>query len=205
MKSKTYFYLAALCIVPFCLAFLMLSQTHAAGLGVAPTDTTQPVATYTPAKVSSGATSTGTDISAAVDSTKSGPVGGIAAINVGGKKAALTTNSNGAKFTEADVRQFFTTHPEWGLIKSSIPFTIEKVEFLTSREVSAKLGRNVTAIVGVTDTTLFCLVTGHGSFSMAGGPPTNAQSSQKGVTFQRAFQLFDAQTGNLVLMGGLDK
>jgi len=80
---------------------------------------------------------------------------------------------------------------------------IEKVEFLSSREATIKIATSLSSVVGSTDDKLLCLVTIRGSFAMAGSPPVPGQTVGTAKTFSHAFQLFDAQTGNLILMGGL--
>jgi hypothetical protein len=122
-----------------------------------------------------------------------------------GAATSKAANANGAKFSEADVRQFLKDYPSWGQVRSLTPFTVEKVEFLKASEVTTRIKQDVAKIVGVPDTTLFCLVTAQGNFSVASGPPVPGQdpNAHQGVTFTHAYQLFDAQTGNLIMMGGL--
>jgi len=105
------------------------------------------------------------------------------------------------------VRQFLKDNKDWGLIKSSGTATISKVEFLTALEVKARIGQEVAKNFEVTNDTMFCLVSFSGNFSYGAGPPLPGQSSSdsKGATFTKAYQLFDAQTGNILMLGGLGK
>ena len=172
---------------------------HATGLdnlgGPAPT---LPVGTVVASPVAT------TVAAAGPNSASSGTgTGGIAAIKPHLNTANTNTATNVATFTEEDVKQFLNAHPSWGLIKSSIPFTIEKIEFLSSREASTKVATSLSSVVGSTDDKLLCLVTIRGNFAMAGSPPVPGQTVGVAKTFTHAFQLFDAQTGNLILMGGL--
>ena len=105
------------------------------------------------------------------------------------------------------MRQFLKDNKDWGLIKSSGTATISKVEFLTALEVKARIGQEVAKNFEVTNDTMFCLVSFSGNFSYGAGPPLPGQSSSdsKGFTFTQAYQLFDAQTGNVLMLGGLGK
>lgn len=129
---------------------------------------------------------------------------GVKAIAAQSGSVSTNATTNGAKFTEADVRKFLHDHPEWGQFKSMKAFNIDKVEFITADQVKAETGRDVANLIGVPGSSLFCLVVVDGSFSMDGGPQVPGQALGNAKIFQHAFQLFDAQTGNLVLMGGLD-
>ncbi len=150
-----------------------------------------------------GALPVASTVAAAGPNSASSGTGGIAAIKPHLNMANANTATNVATFTEDDVRQFVNAHPSWGLIKSNTPFTIEKIEFLSSHEATIKIATSLANVVGATPDKLLCLVTVRGSFAMAGSPPVPGQTVGPAKTFTHAFQLFDAQTGNLILMGGL--
>ena len=132
---------------------------------------------------------------------------GLSAIKVVTSNVATNSSTKGANFSEAEVRQFLKDNKDWGLIKSSGTATISKVEFLTALEVKARIGQDVAKTYGDTDDTMFCLVSFSGNFAYGAGPPLPGQSpsDSKGFTFTQAYQLFDAQTGNVLMLGGLGK
>ncbi len=202
---KNLLYVGGILVLPFALVVLLLLQADTTTSAVAAANkgsaNVPPVAAQVGSSLTPLAPTAPPPIVPA-NAAKLSPVKGIAAIKVTNANALI--NGNGAKFSEADVRQFLHDHPEWGQFKSTAPFAIEKVEFLTAREVKVRINQDVATIMGVPDTTSFCLMTGRGSFVMAAGPPLPGQpTSNTGATFQRAYQLYDAQTGNLILMGGL--
>jgi len=96
-------------------------------------------------------------------------------------------------FTLDDARQYVTTH--------RLPFRgppdykpqITTVEFLTSQQVSERIHR---AKTGFGADHLFCYVELQGPFSFGG--PQGAVA-----TYSRGVLIFDAQTGNLVISGGM--
>jgi hypothetical protein len=71
--------------------------------------------------------------------------------------------------------------------------SVVRVAFLTSAQVSALLGGEST---GVPDDTLLCYVELQGNFTFP-SPQGTTQTFTKGV------EVFDAQTGNLLMDGGL--
>lgn len=203
---KTLLYVGSIFVLPFVLTVFLLLQADSATSAIAAANKGSSVARPVAPQVNSSLTPVAPTAPPPVvpaNAAKLSSVKGVAAIKV--TNANALTNGNGAKFSEADVRQFLSSQPQWGMIKSVAPFTIEKVEFLTAREVKARINQDVATMMGVADTTSFCLMTGRGSFVMAAGPPLpgQPQTSNTGATFQRAYQLYDAQTGNLIMMGGL--
>jgi hypothetical protein len=129
--------------------------------------------------------------------------GGISAIKPHLNMANASTVTNIATFTEDDVRQFLTAYPSLGLIKSTVPFTIEKIQFSSAGEATTKIGTSVSNAVGTTNDKLVCLVTLRGKFEIMGSPPVSGQTVGATITFTHAYMLFDAQTGNLILLGRL--
>ena len=93
-------------------------------------------------------------------------------------------------FTTQDMTRYVTSHPLPG--NSGTP-TITRNVFLPSQDVAARIGvpigRAAAALVGYVEL--------QGSFAfpnLLGGAP---------VTYSAAFEVFDAQTGNLLVYGGL--
>jgi hypothetical protein len=109
---------------------------------------------------------------------------------------ADATASNGADtisptFAEADIKQYVATHPVARRIKATSPITVEKIQYLTRKEVRSILGGDGTTF---SDNDPMCLVTLNGTFILEG--PNGVA-----VTYQKAIELFDAHTGNLVMSG----
>jgi hypothetical protein len=208
---KSILYSGGLLVLPLILVVFMLASADSTPSTLAATNKASVNAQSVAPRVGSSKVPAFTIVPPTIpaNAAKSSQVKGVSAIKIMNTTGTINNNnasSNGAKFTEADVRQFLNNQPQWGLIKSITPFTVEKVEFLTAREVKAHLNQDIAATLGVSDTTILCLVTAHGSFVVAGGPPISGQSSNAsntGATFKRAYQLYDAQTGNLLMMGGL--
>jgi hypothetical protein len=114
----------------------------------------------------------------------------------------VATAKNVVTFTEGDVRQYFKTAVGWGLIKSNSAYSVDKVEFLAYSDIKLRLGSSMPALDNIDNGKIFCLVTVRGNFSTSHGPPSATSSStDQNITFPSAFQLFDGQTGNLLLMG----
>jgi hypothetical protein len=103
-------------------------------------------------------------------------------------------SSSGARFTEADVRQYFASHRPPGAVAGSPAPTIVSIQFLTAQDVSQQLqGESM----GVPDDTLLCLVRLSGTFLSAQyGPPNVAPST---TTRSQAEVVFDAHTGNEIV------
>jgi len=98
----------------------------------------------------------------------------------------------GPAFTREDAVQYVTSHPMWRNLAPWTPPTIEKVEFLTSRQVSSLLSGEST---GLPDNALLCYVQLRGTFTFSG--------STTMVTYHTGFEVFDAHTGNFLMAGGL--
>jgi hypothetical protein len=109
---------------------------------------------------------------------------GMPAITSGSK------NSTGATYTSADAARFVSTHRVFRTFGSSTKPIVDTARFLRSQEVSQLFNGES---LGVPDGTLVCEVVFHGTFLVPG--PTG-----KTGTFQNGAEVFDAQTGNLLLV-----
>lgn len=115
-----------------------------------------------------------------------------------GAPAITPTISGVPAFSKEDVIKYVNTH--------NIPFnaallsshSVEQIAFITSRQVNDLLHRQNTHIP---DNYLLCFVTFDGTFIFSGPPGANGKTST--ITYQRAFEVFDATTGNLLMGGGL--
>ena len=107
---------------------------------------------------------------------------------------ALTVNPGAPEpFTLSDVVNYFKTHnlPKNGTDLTQ--FQASSLEFLTSEEVSQRLGGEPT---GLADNDKIGFVTLTGQFTFTG--PSGASGR-----FTRAYAAFDAATGNLLMIGTL--
>ena len=98
-------------------------------------------------------------------------------------------------FSKEDIIDYFKTH---NLPTNRTPmsnFTVEKLEFLTNKEVTDRLNGASTGL-GENDRIGFATLKGRFVFS---GPP-----GSKPAQFQRTYAAFDARTGNLLMVGTLD-
>jgi hypothetical protein len=109
--------------------------------------------------------------------------------------AALTVTPGATPFSEADVVAYFKTHNLPKNMGSVDQIKVDKVEFLTSGEVTKRLQG---ASPGIGDDERVAFVTLVGDFIFT-GPQT------KGVTFHRAYAVFDAVSGSLLMIGTLDR
>jgi hypothetical protein len=102
---------------------------------------------------------------------------------------------SGPSFTAKDVAQYVQGHRVPHDVYSAGPQrqTIAAVKFIASRDVSVLLHGEAT---GFPDGTLLCYVELHGNFSFLG--PQNVV-----LSYNRGYEVFDGQTGNLVMAGGL--
>lgn len=108
----------------------------------------------------------------------------------------VTTNVAGTApqptFTTADVVQYVTQHPLQD-IRASVTGSVKvvQVSFMTSDALSAKLNGES---IGRPAMALVCYVELQGTFSFASFGNSSAVHT--------AYEVFDAQTGNLILAGG---
>jgi len=107
---------------------------------------------------------------------------------------ALTVNPSAPQpFTLNDVVNYFKTHnlPKNGTDLTQ--FKVSSLEFLTSKEVSQRLGGEPT---GLEDNDKIGFVTLTGQFTFTGPSGTSAR-------FAQSYAAFDAVTGNLLMIGTL--
>jgi len=104
------------------------------------------------------------------------------------------TSAVTSTFTQSDVEQYIHSHQMFRAVSSPAAQNqiIAQVKAMTSHDVSALLNGETT---GLPDTTLVWYVKLQGPFSFAGPAGTSA-------TYPNAVEVFDALTGNLVLVGG---
>lgn len=107
----------------------------------------------------------------------------------------LSTAHGGAAFTEQDVRQYISSHPlPPGLsLPAGTKLVIVKIAFLQSQQVS---GLTEGESTGMPATHLLCYVELHGVANFSGPGGTTG-------TLQKIEMVFDAQTGNLLMDGGI--
>lgn len=91
-------------------------------------------------------------------------------------------------FSQADALQYVAAHGAGAKVGSSAPLVIEKVDFLTGREIEAKLNHGI----GEPLDTLYCFVTVHGTFTVSGPGGAFVRTSHT------AYNLFDAHSGNRI-------
>jgi len=126
-----------------------------------------------------------------------GPVRSVEGISALTPSSAMppAAGPSTAAFTGSAVRQYVTTH-QFETTDGTTP-TIAKVLFIPASEASSLMGGES---IGRPDTTLVCYVEVHGNLSKAGivhelGPAsTNTQPAHVGRL------VFDAQTGNLLIL-----
>jgi hypothetical protein len=110
--------------------------------------------------------------------------------------AALKANSTAPEpFTKTDVVAYFSAHNLPMNAGAKNDFQVDSLEFLTSKQASDRLAGEPTGL-NDNDRVGFATLTGKFIFS---GPPNT-----KPATFARAYALFDATTGNLLMDGTLE-
>lgn len=111
--------------------------------------------------------------------------------------AALVVNTGAAEpFTRQDVITYFQTHNLPRNSGSLSQFQVDTLEFLTSKEATDRLQGVST---GLSDGDRVGFVTLTGTFVFTGPPKA------KPATVNRAYAVFDATTGNLLMVGSLDQ
>jgi hypothetical protein len=96
-------------------------------------------------------------------------------------------------FSVDDVKKFVTTHRFPFSISRDRKYSISRIEFLSSRQVSDLLNG---AYTGFPDDYMLCYVELQGTFTFPG--PMGST-----VTYHRGIEIFDAGTGNFLISGGL--
>lgn len=100
------------------------------------------------------------------------------------------TQAGKAAFSEQDAAQYASGHRMWHNMDGSRP-TVVAVRFATSQEISAL----VHTTTGRPADALLCYVELKGTFTFPG--------PNQDVTYHTGFEVFDAQTGNMLVAGGM--
>jgi hypothetical protein len=109
---------------------------------------------------------------------------------------ALTVKPGPEPFSKQDVANYFKTHNLPMNFTSPRDFVVENLEFLTNKEVATRLNG---ASPGLADNDRLGFVTLRGLFIFTGPPPG------KPARFIRAYAIFDATNGNLLMIGTLEQ
>jgi hypothetical protein len=112
---------------------------------------------------------------------------------------ALTVKSGGEPFAKEDVVAYFKTHNFPKNFGATTEFQVDTFEFLTSKAVSERLQGVQT---GLDDNARVAFVTLTGRFVFTGPPRTQRKEP---TIFNRAYAVFDATNGNLMMVGTLDE
>lgn len=108
---------------------------------------------------------------------------------------ALEVKPGPTPFTPDDVTQYVRTHRLGRMVGDLSQLQVESVDFITAREVTSRLRG---ASTGLPDSQRLGFATIRGPLYFTGPPPG------KPVGVERAYALFDAATGNLLMSGTLD-
>jgi hypothetical protein len=109
--------------------------------------------------------------------------------------AALSVTPGPTPFTTNEVTQYIQSHRLGKSIGDPSQLQVESLEFITASEVTVRLQGASTGLPA-THRVAFAVIRGPLYFT---GPP-----SSKPVQFERAYTLFDAGTGNLLMSGTLN-
>ncbi len=111
---------------------------------------------------------------------------------------AITPTRHGTPaFTAADVRRYYLIHSfSAGPTVSGAPPTIVSIRFITTKDAQALMGGEP---IGLPDNAMVCYVELRGPFypKYVSVPPGQTLPA----TFDAGVEVFDAQTGNLLLWG----
>jgi hypothetical protein len=110
---------------------------------------------------------------------------------------ALDVRPGSEPFTREDVSQYFQTHNLPRNRGSNADFQVVQLEFMTSGELRTRLQG---VLSGLPDDSRVGFVTLRGMIVFT-GPPS---ADRKPATFERAYAVFSAATGNLLMVGTLD-
>jgi hypothetical protein len=102
-----------------------------------------------------------------------------------------TTDPSVPTFTLADATDYVTHHPK--VATDGTPITVGTGEFLTARQLAVKY--KIDETLNVPANRLLCVVPMDGNFRGGGAPGSPV------VTLHHAYAVFDAHTGNLVVVG----
>lgn len=108
---------------------------------------------------------------------------------------AITPRTNDIPaYSTADAEQYMVLQSPYGASLTAHKATIVKIAFMTAHQVSVLLhGESI----GRPDTALVCYVELRGSF----GPPGPVPYGSKYALSPKAVEVFDAHTGNLLIIG----
>jgi len=110
---------------------------------------------------------------------------------------ALTVKAGaGQPFSKQDVADYFKTHNLPKNATSPSDFAVDTLEFLTNKDVTARLNG---ASPGLADKDIIGFATLKGTFIFTG--PQKASPAR----FTRAYAAFDGTTGNLLMIGTLER
>jgi hypothetical protein len=109
---------------------------------------------------------------------------------------ALTVKPGAEPFSKQDGADYFKTHNLPRNATSTSDFTVDTLEFLTNKEVTTRLNG---ASPGLAENDKIGFATLKGLFIFTG--PRQASP----VRFTRAYAAFDATTGNLLMVGTLER
>lgn len=111
--------------------------------------------------------------------------------------AALSVRPGAAEpFGVEDVSAYVHSHRLFKNTGPTADIAVERLEFITAGAVRDRLSG---ATTGLPDNTRLAFATLRGTFVFAGPPP-----KAKIATFDRAYALFSASSGNLLMFGTLD-
>jgi hypothetical protein len=110
---------------------------------------------------------------------------------------ALTVRAGAEPFTKADVVTYFKSHNLPKNAGALAQVQVDTVEFVTSKDVTQRLQGVST---GLADNDRVAFVTLSGTFIFTG-----PGADRKAATFNRAYAVFDAATGNLMMIGTLER
>ncbi|HYU71548.1 MAG TPA: hypothetical protein VEL31_02615 [Ktedonobacteraceae bacterium] len=115
-----------------------------------------------------------------------------------GEPAITPTSRDIPAFTKEDVIKYIRTHDM--LFSDTSPSAITGIEvtFITSKEVNKIINRQGT---GIPDNYLLCFARLTGTFTFPGPPTIKGQPTSS--TYEEAYEVFDAKTGNLLMGGAL--
>jgi hypothetical protein len=109
---------------------------------------------------------------------------------------ALDVKPGTVPFSRDDVGQFVRTHHLAKSVGDTSQIQVESLDFITAKEVSTRLQFVST---GLPDDQRVAFAVIRGQLYFTGPPPG------KPVLFDRAYLLFDVQTGNLLMSGTLER
>jgi len=110
--------------------------------------------------------------------------------------AALSVKPGAEPFSKQDVATYFKTHNLPMNATNTSDFTVESLQFMTDKDLTAQLSGASTGLAE-NDKVGFATLTGLFVFT---GPP-----NAKPARFARSYAVFDAATGNLMMIGTLEQ